>query len=116
MENQDLVSIIVPNYNHASFLKERLESIFNQTYGHYEVILLDDASTDGSQKFKIHSPLIELTKAGIIKAGMELGVDYSMTHSCYEPVGDLACGQCDACLLRRKGFSDAGVPDPTRYA
>ena len=46
---------------------------------------------------------------------MALGVDYGATHSCYEPVGQLACGACDACLLRRKGFDDAGVADPTRY-
>jgi 7-cyano-7-deazaguanine synthase len=66
--------------------------------------------------FTIHAPLIQMTKAEIIKRGMELGVDYSATHSCYDPAasGD-ACGRCDACTLRRKGFLDAGVPDPTRY-
>jgi len=66
--------------------------------------------------FTLHAPLISLTKAEIIRRGLALGVDYGMTHSCYDPVGELACGHCDACVLRRKGFADAGVPDPTRYA
>jgi 7-cyano-7-deazaguanine synthase len=65
--------------------------------------------------FRIHAPLIELTKAQIIELGRSLGVDYAMTHSCYDPIGDRACGRCDACALRRKGFFEAGVPDPTRY-
>jgi 7-cyano-7-deazaguanine synthase len=67
------------------------------------------------EKWKIHAPLISLSKAEIIRAGMALGVDYSLTHSCYDPKGDLACGRCDSCLLRKKGFLEAGVPDPTRY-
>ena len=66
--------------------------------------------------FRIHAPLIELTKAQIIVLGRRLGVDYALTHSCYDPVGDLACGRCDACALRKKGFAEAGGPDPTRYA
>jgi 7-cyano-7-deazaguanine synthase len=67
--------------------------------------------------FHVHAPLIEMTKADIIRAGMALGVDYALTHSCYDPAADGgACGRCDACALRRKGFADAGVPDPTRYA
>lgn len=66
--------------------------------------------------FRIHAPLIELTKAEIIQLGQRLGIDYAITHSCYDPVGDAACGRCDACALRRKGFAEAGVPDPTRYA
>jgi 7-cyano-7-deazaguanine synthase len=66
--------------------------------------------------FTIHAPLIELTKAGIIELGMRLGVDYSITHSCYDPIDGGACGRCDACALRKKGFAEAGVPDPTRYA
>lgn len=65
--------------------------------------------------FEVHAPLIQLTKAGIIELGMRLGVDYSQTHSCYDPVGDGACGRCDACQLRKKGFAEAGVADPTRY-
>jgi 7-cyano-7-deazaguanine synthase len=65
--------------------------------------------------FRVHAPLIAMTKAEIILRGLELGVDYGITHSCYDPVGELACGRCDACLLRRKGFETAGVPDPTRY-
>ncbi len=65
----------------------------------------------------IHAPLIEMTKAQIITTGVELGVDYSITLSCYDPAPDgAACGACDACALRRKGFAEAGVDDPTRYA
>ena len=72
----------------------------------------------GSQghKIRIEAPLIEMTKADIIRRGMELGVDYKRTHSCYDPKEDLACGACDACILRRKGFAEAQVPDPTGYA
>jgi 7-cyano-7-deazaguanine synthase len=66
--------------------------------------------------FAVNAPLIEMTKAEIIRAGTALGVDYGLTHSCYDPVGDRACGRCDACQLRRKGFAEAGVADPTRYA
>lgn len=66
--------------------------------------------------FRIHAPLIELSKADIIRLGGSLGVDYGITHSCYDPIGGAACGRCDACALRRKGFAEAGVPDPTRYA
>ncbi len=64
----------------------------------------------------IQTPLIDMTKAEIIVAGMRLGVDYSQTVSCYQATPEgLACGQCDSCQLRRQGFSDAGVPDPTHY-
>ena len=70
---------------------------------------------------RIHAPILHMTKAEIIRAGTALGVDYGLTHSCYDPVdsgeGDSrACGACDSCLLRREGFAAAGVPDPTRYA
>jgi len=71
---------------------------------------------EGKQKIKIRSPLINLSKPQIIKKGLDLGVDYSMTHSCYDPSLDgKACGSCDSCILRKKGFSDAGVEDPTIY-
>ncbi len=66
-------------------------------------------------RFTIHAPLSAMTKADIIRAGLAAGVDYALTHSCYDPVGDLACGRCDSCQLRRKGFADAEVKDPTRY-
>jgi 7-cyano-7-deazaguanine synthase len=67
-------------------------------------------------RFKIHAPLIELTKAEIIRRGISLGVDYSLTHSCYDPTAEgLACGICDSCQLRLKGFREAGVKDPIRY-
>lgn len=64
---------------------------------------------------RIHAPLIHLTKAEIIRRGTELGVDYGLTQSCYDPVGDAACGHCEACILRRRGFAEAGVADPTVY-
>lgn len=68
------------------------------------------------EELRVHAPLIELSKAEIIRKGMALGVDYGMTHSCYDPAPDgKACGRCDACALRRKGFEEAGVPDPTPY-
>lgn len=66
---------------------------------------------------RLVAPLLHMTKADIIRRGVELGVDYGITHSCYDPAPDgRACGHCDSCLLRRKGFLDAGVGDPTRYA
>ncbi len=65
---------------------------------------------------KIHAPLQELTKAQIIRIGTECGVDYGITHSCYDPAPDGgACGSCDSCIIRKKGFKEAGVSDPTRY-
>jgi 7-cyano-7-deazaguanine synthase len=68
------------------------------------------------KKINIHTPLISLTKAEIIKKGVVLGVDYSLTHSCYDPdEKGHACGKCDSCLLRKKGFEEAGVEDPTVY-
>ncbi|MCE5244950.1 MAG: 7-cyano-7-deazaguanine synthase QueC [Syntrophobacteraceae bacterium] len=74
-------------------------------------------AVEGRMRFRIHTPLLRLTKAQIILRGMELGLDYGLTHSCYDPDPQgFACGHCDSCLLRRKGFSEAGVPDPTRYA
>jgi 7-cyano-7-deazaguanine synthase len=68
-------------------------------------------------RFTVHTPLIAMTKAEIIRHGLALGVDYSRTTSCYDPdPSGAACGQCDACRLRARGFVEAGVPDPTRYA
>ncbi len=75
------------------------------------------AGVEKKGTFRIHAPLIRLSKAEIIKLGMSLGVDYGLTHSCYDPAPDgAACGRCDSCLLRRAGFEAAGLPDPTRYA
>lgn len=68
-----------------------------------------------AQDIRIHAPLIDLTKPEIIKHGTALGVDYGLTHSCYDPVDGLACGLCDSCRLRKAGFEAAGLPDPTRY-
>jgi 7-cyano-7-deazaguanine synthase len=74
------------------------------------------AGVEGSGRYRIHTPLISLTKAEIIRRGLDLGVDYALTHSCYDPTPDgLACGRCDSCRLRLKGFAEAGVPDPVRY-
>ncbi len=65
--------------------------------------------------FRFHAPLLQMSKKEIILQGKELGVDYSLTHSCYDPKGDLACGRCDACRLRLQGFRDAGLLDPAGY-
>lgn len=81
--------------------------------------LADVATRAGAQdgaRFRVHAPLLELTKAGIVTLAGELGVDLSVTLSCYDPAPDgAACGHCDSCLLRSAGFEAAGVPDPTRY-
>ena len=72
---------------------------------------------DSGDRFKVHAPLIELSKAEIVRKGTALGVDFSLTHSCYAPHPDgLACGGCDSCQLRLKGFAEAGFEDPVRYA
>jgi 7-cyano-7-deazaguanine synthase len=74
------------------------------------------AGIEGSH-LRIHAPLSALSKAEIIRLGVKLGVDYALTQSCYDPVPDgAACGQCDSCIIRRRGFDEAGIPDPTRYA
>lgn len=73
-------------------------------------------SVEGRLRVRIHTPLIKMTKAEIIKRGISLGVDFGITHSCYDPdAAGRACGRCDSCLLRRKGFSEAGVADPTEH-
>ncbi len=79
--------------------------------------LATKAGVEGAQRLKIHAPLISLTKAEIIKAGLTLGVDYGLTSTCYEPsASGEACGSCDACLLRLKGFAELGLEDPVRYS
>lgn len=73
--------------------------------------------TEGGAPLTVHTPLIAMTKADIVRRGLALGIDFSATVSCYEAAASgAACGRCDACQLRRKGFVEAGVPDPTRYA
>ena len=67
------------------------------------------------RRLRIRAPLLRKSKAEIVRLGIRLGVPYRLTQSCYDPVGARACGRCDACQLRRKGFAEAGVPDPTRY-
>jgi 7-cyano-7-deazaguanine synthase len=77
--------------------------------------LATKAGVEG-RRFAIHAPLIQMTKAQIIREGMKLGVEYALTTSCYDPSPKgQACGHCDSCQLRRKGFAEAGIPDPTRY-
>jgi 7-cyano-7-deazaguanine synthase len=74
--------------------------------------LATKAGVEGRTKVRIHTPLLHLTKAGIVRLGRELGLDFGLTFSCYDPAADgRACGQCDACLLRRKGFDEAGIED-----
>jgi len=78
--------------------------------------LATKAGVEGRQALRIHTPLIALTKAEIIRKGIELGVDYGLTSSCYDPgAKGEPCGQCDSCLLRRKGFRENGIEDPVRY-
>ncbi|MEZ6139222.1 MAG: 7-cyano-7-deazaguanine synthase QueC [Zavarzinella sp.] len=78
--------------------------------------LATQAAIEGKGQFRIHAPLLQLTKAEIIQLGTRLGVDYRQTISCYDPTpSGLACGKCDACQLRKKGFAEAGIPDPTAY-
>jgi 7-cyano-7-deazaguanine synthase len=78
--------------------------------------LATKAGVEGKLKVKIHAPLIAMSKAEIIRTGLNLGVDYSLTHSCYDPTEQgIACGRCDSCLLRLKGFAEAGATDPLRY-
>jgi 7-cyano-7-deazaguanine synthase len=70
------------------------------------------AGVEGA-RFRVHTPLMALTKADIIRRGLELGLDYGLTHSCYDPAPDgAACGRCDSCVLRARGFAEAGAPDP----
>lgn len=73
------------------------------------------AGVSGQKKFTIQTPLLRLSKAEIIRKGLALGVDYSGTHSCYDPQGNKACGRCDACRLRLRGFAEAGKMDPVEY-
>jgi 7-cyano-7-deazaguanine synthase len=74
------------------------------------------AAVEGKGKFQIHTPIINLTKSQIIVTGLKLGVDFSLTHSCYDPdEKGRSCGRCDACILRLKGFADAGLIDPVKY-
>ena len=79
--------------------------------------LATKAGVEGRLSYQIHTPLVAMTKAQIIRRGIELGVDFGLTHSCYDPdAAGLSCGRCDACLLRRKGFAEAGLVDPLPYA
>jgi 7-cyano-7-deazaguanine synthase len=79
--------------------------------------LATKAGVEQKGRFRIHTPLIQLSKADIIRLGHSLGVDYGLTHSCYDPDAEgAACGRCDSCQLRRAGFEAARIPDPTRYA
>jgi 7-cyano-7-deazaguanine synthase len=75
------------------------------------------AAVEGRARIRIHTPLAQLNKAAIVKLGAEVGVDFALTHSCYDPgQGGRPCGRCDSCLLRRKGFEEAGVRDPLTYS
>ena len=79
--------------------------------------LATKAGVEGARPFTLHTPLIDMTKADIVKNGTALGVDYAETLSCYDPMDDgRHCGECDACHLRKKGFREAGLDDPTPYA
>jgi 7-cyano-7-deazaguanine synthase len=78
--------------------------------------LATKAGVEGRTHLRVHTPLAHLNKAGIVRLGAEVGLDFALTHSCYDPEeGGRSCGKCDSCLLRRKGFSEAGIPDPLKY-
>ena len=78
--------------------------------------LATKVGVEGWTRIQIHTPLIKLSKAGIVKLGAEVGLDFSLTHSCYDPDAEgRACGECDSCLLRKKGFAEAGIIDPLVY-
>jgi 7-cyano-7-deazaguanine synthase len=77
---------------------------------------LATAAVQGEGRYRIHTPIIEMTKAQIVRTGTDLGVDYSLTHSCYDPDPQgRSCGRCDSCRLRLKGFAEAGLQDPVEY-
>jgi 7-cyano-7-deazaguanine synthase len=78
--------------------------------------LATKAGVEGRTHLRVHTPLAHLNKAAIVRLGAEVGLDFALTHSCYDPEeGGRPCGKCDSCLLRRKGFSEAGIPDPLQY-
>ena len=78
--------------------------------------LATKSGVEGTATYRIHAPLLHMSKAQIVRAGVDAGVDFALTHSCYDPSPEgLACGGCDSCILRRRGFEEAGIPDPTRY-
>jgi len=78
--------------------------------------LATKAGVEGTTRIRIHTPLITLSKADIVRLGAELGLDFRLTHSCYDPDGEgRSCGRCDSCVLRRKGFAEAGLTDPLTY-
>jgi 7-cyano-7-deazaguanine synthase len=79
--------------------------------------LATKAAVEGKKRVKIRTPVIQMSKADIIRKGLNLGVNFSLTHSCYDPLPEgKACGRCDSCLLRKRGFNDAGLQDPIDYA
>jgi 7-cyano-7-deazaguanine synthase len=78
--------------------------------------LATKSGVEGRTRLSVHAPLAKLNKAGIVQLGAEVGLDFALTHSCYDPEeGGQSCGECDSCLLRRKGFLEAGIPDPLVY-
>ena len=97
------------------FLAHRVRHVDDSLLENIGVDAPAKAGVEGKTRIHIHTPLITLTKAGIVKLAVELGLDFSLTHSCYDPDAlGRACGQCDSCLLRKKGFEEAGIWDPLR--
>ena len=94
---------------------EKVAETRRQAFEAYERManLATKSGVEGRTRIKIHTPLIRLSKAEIVKLGSEMGLDFRLTHSCYDPgPGGRPCGQCDSCVLRRKGFEEAGIKDP----
>lgn len=111
--NADAIFIGVNALDYAGYPDCRREFIhaFDQVAN-----LATKSGVEGTQKFKVHTPLIDMDKANIIRLAKDLGINFNLTSSCYDPgVGGVACGACDACLLRLRGFSDAGLFDPIPY-
>ncbi len=74
------------------------------------------AGVENEVSYRVHAPLLHMGKAEIIRAGIDAGVDFSLTHSCYDPTPEgICCGKCDSCIIRQKGFQEASIPDPTHY-
>ncbi len=104
-----------PSADVAKWIENVLPDLMSFEADHVRLLRFGHEGGVEGRAMRIHAPLISLTKAEIIRQGTALGVDYSLTHSCYDPINGLACGRCDACRLRRQGFEQAGIKDPTRY-
>lgn len=115
------IGVNVVDYSGYPDCREAFIRSFEQTVNLGTRTGVEALARDG-RAIEVRTPLVSMTKAEIIRTGVRLGVDFSLTHSCYDPIvmspdaAPLACGRCDACIIRARGFKEAGVADPTRYA